>query len=110
MLAFVFFRWVSAAALASGVIIFWPVRRGGPLSVLSFWRPQLAKVTPKRPKGIQCEPKCFQKPARRPPKIDEKSTLWPQGVPGLSREVSGYPPGSKSVVKIKCFIKLRKNS
>ena len=45
-------------------------------------------------------PQCLQKPTRGLSKIDEKSILWPQGVPGLSWEVSGYPPGSKRVLKI----------
>ena len=57
-------------------------------------------MLPKDAKGCPMCPQCLQKPTRGLSKIDEKSILWPQGVPGLSWEVSGYPPGSKRVLKI----------
>ena len=63
---------------------------------LSFGRPRCTKVRLKGTTGCPMCSQSLQKPVRRPPRIDEKLTLWLHGVPGLSWEVSGNPPGSKS--------------
>ena len=47
-------------------------------------------------------PHALKKRLGGPSKIDEKSMLWPQGCPGRSQGVLGYPPGSKNCPKY-CF-------
>jgi len=50
----------------------------------------------REPKAAQCGPKCSQKPARGPPKINSGASGGARALPGGL----GVPPGSKSALKI----------
>ena len=67
---------------------------------LSFGRPRCTKVRLKGTTGCPMYSQSLQKTVRGPPKINEKSTWWTQGVPELCWRALGYPPGSKSTLKI----------
>ena len=62
---------------------------------LSFGRPRCTKVRLKGTTGCPMCSQSLQKTVREPPKINEKSTWWTQGVPELCWGALGYPPARK---------------